>query len=307
MIFKTFNSDIDKFSAKIGILDKSFYDFVNIIKKRKTEIKDLTDKGMQSKDAKKQVGSLWSNLFSNKKDLKEQFVDVMPKIDESNIEKSLSKIKDMSKSVAENKKTWQELYDTLPEGEKHLAKLGKEMEGQIITGEDLINANKKARESAIAHNNALKQQTLGAKAATVATKALSVALNMVAMWAISEVIGFVVTGLHSLATASETARENAAGLAKSISSFNENISNNSSKISDLNSRYQELSKGVNNLGENISLSSSEYDEYKNIISQVSDIMPDLTTYFNSQGEAIGFTYRKRATKKYIDYSFCVCK
>lgn len=144
--------------------------------------------------------------------------------------------------------------------------------------------------------------------AGTALKSFGAALgSMGVMWAISEVIGFVVTGLHSLATASETARENAAGLAKSISSFNENISNNSSKISDLNSRYQELSKGVNNLGENISLSSSEYDEYKNIISQVSDIMPDLTTYFNSQGEAIGFTYRKRATKKYIDYSFCVCK
>lgn len=110
----------------------------------------------------------------------------MPKIDESNIADSLSKIKDMSKSVAEGKKTWQDLFDTLPEGEKHLAKLGKEMEGQIITEEGLINANKKARESAIAHNNALKQQTLGAKAATVATKALSVALNMVAMWAITK-------------------------------------------------------------------------------------------------------------------------
>lgn len=112
----------------------------------------------------------------------------MPKIDESNIADSLSKIKDMSKSVAEGKKTWQDLFDTLPEGEKHLAKLGKEMEGQIITEEGLINANKKARESAIAHNNALKQQTIGAKAAKVATKALSVALNMVAFFVITEAI-----------------------------------------------------------------------------------------------------------------------
>ena len=104
----------------------------------------------------------------------------------SNIADSLSKIKDMSKSVAEGKKTWQDLFDTLPEGEKHLAKLGKEMEGQIITEEGLINANKKARESAIAHNNALKQQTLGAKAATVATKDLATFGNMLAMWAITK-------------------------------------------------------------------------------------------------------------------------
>jgi len=292
MIFKTFDSDIDKISSKWGMFGKSFNDFANNIKNYKSAIKDLTNQNIRKSDAKKQVGSLWSNLFSNKKDLKEQFIDVMPKIDESNIADSLSKIKDMSKSVAEGKKTWQDLFDTLPEGEKHLAKLGKEMEGQIITEKGLIKANKAARESAIAHNNALKQQTLGAKAATVAAKALSVALNVGVMWAISEVITTVATGLHDLATESERAKENADSFASSVNSLNENIASDSSKLSDLNSKYQELSKGVNNLGENVSLSTSEYDEYKDIISQVSDIMPSLTTYFNAQGEKIGFVKGK---------------
>lgn len=118
--------------------------------------------------------------------------------------------------------------------------------------------------------------------------------SMVVMWRISEVIGWVVTNLHDLATASEQAKENADSFAASANQLNENIANNSSTLSDLNSKYQLLSKGVNNLGENISLSSSEYDEYKNIISQVSEIMPGLTTYFNAQGEKIGFVKGKLA-------------
>jgi len=116
--------------------------------------------------------------------------------------------------------------------------------------------------------------------------------SMGVMWAISEAIGFVVTNIHDMATASEQAKENADSFAASANQLNENIASNSSTLSDLNSKYQLLSKGVNDLGENISLSSSEYDEYKNIISQVSEIMPELTTYFNAQGEKIGFVKGK---------------
>lgn len=212
----------------------------------------------------------------------------MPKIDESNVKDSLSKIKDMSKSVAENKKTWQELYDILPEGEKHLATLGQKLDGQIITEEDLINANKKARESAIAHNNALKQQTLGAKAATVATKALSVALNMVAFFVITEAISAAVSWMNSYTEAAKNAKEGSEALTQKMKDFDSTVGENAKTLKSLNSRYQELSKGVDRLGKVTTLSTSEYEEYKDIVQQVSDIMPDLSVRFNSQGEAIGF-------------------
>lgn len=201
----------------------------------------------------------------------------MPKIDESNIKDSLSKIKDMSKSVAENKKTWQELYDILPEGEKHLATLGQKLDRQIITEEKLINANKKARESAIAHNNALKQQTLGAKAATVATKALSVALNMVAFFVITEAISAVVSYLNSYTEAAANAKEGSEALTQKMKDFDSKVGENAKTLKDLNPQYQKLSKGVNELGENINDSTEEYEEYKDIVQQVSDIMPDYLT------------------------------
>ena len=108
------------------------------------------------------------------------------------------------------------------------------MEGQIITEEGLIKANKKARESAIAHNNALKQQTLGAKAATVATKALSVALNMVAMWAITEAIGAVVTYLNSYTEAAANAKEGSEALTQKMKDFDSSVGENAKTLKDLN-------------------------------------------------------------------------
>lgn len=115
---------------------------------------------------------------------------------------------------------------------------------------------------------------------------------MVAFTLIAKGIEAVVTKIHNLATESETAKEKAEGFASSVNKINENIAGDSSKLSELNSRYQELSNGVNSLGENVSLSTSNYAEYKDIISQISGIMPGLTTYFNAQGEKIGFVKGK---------------
>lgn len=172
MIFKTFeNNDVDKWTAKIGLFGKSFNDVIDSINKRKLDIDNLMSSGLVSSysDAKKQVGGLFSYLYP-KKDIKSQLIDVdamYPKIDTSNAKEVKAEITDLSKLVANNETTWQELFDTLPSGKKHFAELGQQMEGQIITEEGLITANEKARASALAHNNALKQQTLGAKAANV--------------------------------------------------------------------------------------------------------------------------------------------
>lgn len=52
------------------------------------------------------------------------------------------------------------------------------------------------------------------------------------------------------------------------------------------SKYEKLSKGVNELGENVSLTSSEYSEYKGIVDTIANQFPSLVTGYNSQGDAI---------------------
>ena len=80
MIFKTFkNNDVDKWTAKIGLFGKSFNDVIDSINdvidsinKRKLDIDNLMSSGLVAShsDAKKQVGGLFSYLYS-KNDIKD--------------------------------------------------------------------------------------------------------------------------------------------------------------------------------------------------------------------------------------------
>lgn len=130
--------------------------------------------------------SLKTNLFPQKVDIEKLKVNIPGLIDQTSIFDITEKIKAMSRSVLTGETTWQELFNMLPEGEKHFAKLGQQMDGQIITTEGVTAANKAARDSALQHNAALKAQTLGAKAAAVGMKALVIAGNMLAMIAIAK-------------------------------------------------------------------------------------------------------------------------
>lgn len=299
MIFRTFeNNDIDKWTAKIGLFGKSFNDVIDSINKRKLDIDNLMSSGLVAShsDAKKQVGGLFSYLYS-KKDIKSQLIDVdsvFPKIDTSNVDEIKTKIVKMSKSVSDGKKTWQELFDVLPVGEKHFAELGKQMEGQIITEDGLISANEKARASAIAHNNALKQQTLGAKAASVAMKGLAMAGNMLFETAIIIGIGKIIEGISNSIHKTEKLRQEiqqAGETARSeFKSIQDEMNSTASKVNEVKDRYAELAQGVGDLGKATqnqgSLSNDDYEEFLNISNDLADLFPTLTNGYTDNGDAI---------------------
>lgn len=297
MIFKTFeNNDIDKWTAKIGLFGKSFNDVIDSINKRKLDIDNLMSSGLVSShsDAKKQVGGLFSYLYS-KNDIKSQLIDVdsvFPKIDESQAKSILQQINNIENGVDEEINSFQELYDTGNKQKQWIAKYAQETQGQIRSTEGLISANEKARASTIAHNNALKQQTLGAKAANVALKGLAMAGNMLVSLGISAIISLAVKGLDNLVHAADNAKESAESFSNSFKSMNEEFTSNDSKLSDLQKQYDELSKGVNSLGENISLTTDEYDTYKQVISEISDMMPNLLARYDDEGNKIGFVQGK---------------
>lgn len=301
MIFKTFeNNDIDKWTAKIGLFGKSFNDVIDSINKRKLDIDNLMSSGLVSSysDAKKQVGGLFSYLYS-KKDIKSQLIDVdsvFPKIDTSNVKEVKAEIVDMSKSVSDGKKTWQELFDTLPSGKKHFAELGQQMKGQIITEEGLISANEKARASAIAHNNALKQQTLGAKAGQVALKGLAMAGNMLASFLITKGISLITKGIDNLIHRTEKIKEAAEEAKNKISSINDDLKTNTETVENAKQRYAELAQEVENLGKvsqnQGSLSADEYKEFLDLSNQLAGVFPQLTKGYDDNGKAKIDTYNK---------------
>lgn len=131
--------------------------------------------------------------------------------------------------------------------------------------------------------------------ATLASMGVNMAIGIALDWA--------VTAIDKYANHAEYARESAESFASSIKSQQEEFASNTAKINELSPEYDRLSKGVSDLGENVSLTSEEYGSYKNIVSELSNIMPDLTTIFNKQGEKIGFVKGKLedTNKEYEKY------
>ncbi len=200
----------------------------------------------------------------------------------------LNKIMQFNKGVSSGSKTWQDYFGGLKEGEKWKIDFIKNTDLQKASIDDVKKAYDAARTSAINQNTALKAQTLSTKAATAASKAFAVAGNMIAAVAIGEAISFAAKKISEYVNATEIAREKAAGFTQSVSASISDMANNSASIKELNEEYQRLAEGVTATGQNINLSANEYSRYKEIISEISSIMPGLTTYFNDQGEKIGF-------------------
>ena len=175
--------------------------------------------------------------------------------------------------------------------------LSAEVLAEDLGGVDqrIVNYAKDCKNGELKQNNfisSLEGMTFSAKAGKIALQGLALAGNMIVMWGISTIISHVTEKIKALSTESETAEKQATGFANSLNDSFGDISNNFKTLSDLNEEYQKLAKGVNVLGENVSLTTNEYDRYKTIIDQVSNIMPNMTTFFNAQGEQIAFAEGK---------------
>lgn len=113
-------------------------------------------------------------------------------------------------------------------------------------------------------------------------------LNMGAIALVSVGISALISVLDKLIVTSKEASKAMDSLSSAIENLDSQHSINLQTINSVKDRYYELSEGVNELGNNVSLTTDEYEEYKGIISQISDTMPQLTARYNEQGEKVGF-------------------
>lgn len=177
-------------------------------------------------------------------------------------------------------------------GKGYVTDYVKANQNQVYITEDVIQASKDARAAQIAQNEAVKEGTLSFKAGQVALKGLALAGNMLVSFGISAIISLAVKGLDNLAHAADNAKESAESFSNSFKSMNDEFTSNDSKLSDLQKQYDELSNGVNSLGENVSLTTDEYNTYKQVISEISDMMPSLLARYDDEGNKIGFVQGK---------------
>ena len=143
MIFKTFDSDIDKMSSKWGVFGKSFADIGSAIFGRINDINknfQLTDNLL---DAFNNSDSIFERLYSSSKIKPLNIEELFPteKLD-SNFDFSywIKSLSDMDKNAKLGTKTWQEYSDELENSQKRIAEFGQATEGTIRTEAGLTKA-----------------------------------------------------------------------------------------------------------------------------------------------------------------------
>ena len=233
---------------------RSFHDIGTAIIGRITDI----NKALQATNGDligsfKDSDSILKRLYPDKEPIKEQLTDVdslIPKINKHNFDFDgwIEKLNGIDKQVKAGTLSWQDYSNKLDDNQKWIAKWGQETEGQIRTQSDFVEANQRARDSAISHNEAIKAQTLSAKAGRVALQTLATAGNMLLMWGISKVITFVAKSIDEYVHHTEKLKKAAEDAKSAIRGIRSGFHSLSSKTDDLKWRYAELAQEIENIG-----------------------------------------------------------
>ena len=125
---------------------------------------------------------------------------------------------------------------------------------------------------------AQKAATKSSIGLNLATIALNVGMSLL----VSGIIAAINYGLHYYDNIAQKAEE-ATGNLKEL---NSTIQEQNSKMADISAEYVELSKGVNTLGENVSLTTDEYNRYHQITNEIADMFPTLVQGYDDTGNAI---------------------
>lgn len=241
MIFKTFNSDIDSSIYKIGIFGKSFGEVIDRINDRKADIDGLVlTKGIDKKEAKKQVGSIWSYLG-----------------------------KDEHKDALTGEFTaFKELMEETGLGADELAKQVGGVSKSVL---DYAKSDDVAKLSTEGFKASIGNLSIGAKAGQVALKGLAIAGNMVASFLAVFAFQAVITGIDNYIHRVDNAKDALEEFNSSVKEQKDNLSTQESWINENGKRFEELSQGIDEFGHNVSLTTDEFSEYKDMLSLVVNV------------------------------------
>lgn len=285
MIFKTFDSDIDKWTAKIGVFGKSFNELgtaINNAFEASINNIDNFDENIGFLETlknnlapKNKNGDSWLRNSLGEIISTENINSYIAELDLTSAKNKLTDIFDWNELVKNGDRTWDEYFDTLKGGNEYIIDTIKNTDDlSKLTGDDLVKANQNARQSALAHNESLKQQTLGAKAASVAMNLLSTAANMLVMYAISKLITAWDDYKEKL---HEVANENAEQAEKSA----EYVEN----LLDLQNQLKEGTKNSDEL-------TKAFKEQLRVMGYTEDKIDDLIVKYGDLSGAISETTRK---------------
>lgn len=298
MIFKTYENDLDGIFNKLGFNKRTFAEWGSQVKEAFNGAETGANKFYTTLN---KISSVMKTAFTVPKDkldwiknsqdeivTKNNIDSYIPQLSQDEADGLVKSIQAQSIAVTNGTKNWQDYFQELDDKKQgpitELIKNTKDL--SKLTGDDLVQATNAARESALKHNAALQQETLGAKAATLGLEALSVVGNALISMGISFAISAIIKGIDNLAHSAQKCKERVNDLMNTYDSALNTANDNASTTEKLADKYENLSTGVNNLGENVSLTTAEYAEYNDIVNQIADIFPTLVAGYTDEGNAI---------------------
>lgn len=238
--------------------------------------------------------------FSNKSKFGNLFTGNLSDVP-SQISEKLSGSKLFSKLF--NKSDISQFVSTAKEAANSVEMVGDyavEADGQLSMFTQSTNAQSAASAGAAVKNtaNAISEREVGAAATTasVGVKILNAALGFGIGLLASIAVTGIIKGIDSIVHHAENLKTEVQDLTSKYQEakkeFSENLESLSSltdtgNLSDLESEFASLTKGVNANGENVSLTSDQYERYKAICEQIVGIQPSIAQGYDSATEAIG--------------------
>ncbi len=242
MIFKTFQTNLDGISNKIGFSKRSFAEWS---KQVSASFKESDRFSKQLKAALKTAFTI--PLEKNDSWIKNKLGDI---INKNNIDSFIPRLTEESrkgileniKAISKAKISWEDYFGILKEkNQGYIVDLIKNTDDlSKLTGEDLVKANQQARAAALAHNETLKASTLAAKAHSAALKTVSTAFNMIAFAVIAKGIELVVKGFDNWIHRVENANK---AMNNAVSEYN----SAKSSLESVNTELTEQNKQLDDL------------------------------------------------------------
>ena len=110
--------------------------------------------------------------------------------------------------------------------------------------------------------------------------------SMAVSWAISEVISWAATAIDNYVNRVKYAKEALDDFSSSVKEQEDSLSSNKQWIEQNGDRYAKLAKGVDDYGHNVSLTTDEFSEYRNITKEIANMFPEMVSGYNDQNDAI---------------------
>lgn len=103
---------------------------------------------------------------------------------------------------------------------------------------------------------------------------------------ISAAMSYIPKLIDKAVTTKKELNDSADEILNAYSAAEEKVAGMKSTANDVGKEYEKLSKGVDQFGNNINLSTSEYERYKGVVDQIAQTFPDMVTGYNEEGVAI---------------------